>query len=149
MHASFSLNVALLLCRLSLGFLFFFAGLRKMMPFDSIGSNLSGFVNNAVVPNAPLPEILAKAYGYALPFVELIAGIFLILGLFTRTSATLIGLMLLSFIIAFGIKWWPEQGPAYDSNVVFLTLALLLAVVGAGAWGIDGMIRNKVKAASN
>ncbi len=133
--------LALLLCRVSLGLLFFFAGYRKIVPGEgeTVIGKIGKFVNDNVVPNAPLPEMLAKIYGYSLPFVELIAGALLVVGLWGRVAAMLIALMLLSFMIAFGIGWWPEQGGVFDKNVVFFTLALLLAATGMGKLSIDAL----------
>jgi uncharacterized membrane protein YphA (DoxX/SURF4 family) len=46
-----------------------------------------------------LPYDLAGYVGYALPVVEIIVGLLLILGLFTRAAAVLAGLLMLAFVI--------------------------------------------------
>ena len=56
----------------------------------------------------------------------------LVIGFFSRISALLIGLMLVSFLIAMGPEWWPESGPAYSKNFILLTLCALLVVSGSG-----------------
>lgn len=141
-------EVAVLLCRLSLGLIFFFAGLRKMIPTEvkTFVTMLKDFAAG-VASEAPMPEPLGLAYGYALPFVELLAGLLLIVGLFGRVAAALISLMLLSFIIAMGVDWWPEAGPAFDKNVVFFTLAFLLIFTGAGTFSIDHLMGKSYKVA--
>lgn len=65
------------------------------------------------------------------------------IGLFSRISAVLIGLMLLSFIIAMGPDWWPESGPAFSKNFILLTLCLLIATTGSGkfAFRADGPLK--------
>jgi len=120
-------NIALFVCRLTLGMLFVFAGIRKLIPAPGMTfrTNLEAFVNGAVVPNAPLPEAISRIYGYSLPFVELLAGALLVVGLLTRLSATLILLMLVSFVLAMGLNWWPARGPAFSENVVLACLAFL------------------------
>lgn len=140
------LSLALLLNRLSLGVLFFFAGVRKMIPDEgqSVGAKLQGFAS-FVASKAPLPEALGTAYGYALPFVEAITGLLLAAGLFSRISSGVISLMLLSFMIAFGIAWWPSEGGVYDKNVILFTLALLLTVTGAGSFSLDNLLCKKCR----
>jgi len=133
-------DVALLLNRIALGALFLFAGYRKLFPAGKgIGEALSGFVNSQL-DNAPLPEFLAKVYLFTLPFMEVLAGLLLIVGLLTRVWAAIIALMLLSFMLAFGIGWWPDSGPAFDPNVILFTLALLLATLGSGRLGLDPVV---------
>jgi uncharacterized membrane protein YphA (DoxX/SURF4 family) len=138
MRTSQLIDIALLLNRISLGLLFLLAGVRKLIPTVEAGlwEKWNGFAGY-VASQAPLHEALGKAYGFALPPVEILAGLLLIIGLFSRVSAVVIALMLLSFIIAMGIAWWPVEGAAYDKNVIYFTLALLLAAAGAGKYSID------------
>ncbi len=137
-------HLVLLLNRLTLGALFFLAGIKKLIPTadQSFVDMLTGFAEQ-VAGMAPLPEPLGLAYGYALPFVEIVAGLLLALGLFTRVAAVVIALMLLSFMIEFGVAWWPDSGPVFDKNVIYFTLALLLAVVGGGGWALDRQVKIK------
>ncbi|MEO0477695.1 MAG: DoxX family protein, partial [Planctomycetota bacterium] len=134
----------LLLNRVALGALFVLAGVRKLLPTEgaSIIDKMNGFAG-FVASQAPMPEIMGKAYGYALPWVEILSGVLLVIGLLSRLSAVLIGLMLLSFIIAMGPEWWPEQGPAFSKNFILLTLCLLIATLGSGKIAIkpDGSIK--------
>lgn len=125
------IGIAILLNRVALGLMFVFAGVRKLMPFETIFDNWSGFAS-FTASKAPVPELLGKAYGYALVPAEIVLGAALMIGIYSRISAALIALMLLSFIIAMGIGWWPDSGPAFDKNVILLTLALLLAATGSG-----------------
>lgn len=138
------LSFVLLLNRIALGLLFLLAGIRKLLPTAEAGmlEKMNGFAS-FVASQAPMPEALGKAYGYALPWAEILTGAMLMVGLFTRISATLIALMTLSFIIAMGAEWWPAQGPAYSKNFILLTLATLLAAVGSGKLALkpDGPIK--------
>ena len=47
-----------------------------------------------------LPQQLATAYGHVLPYLEIVIGVLLVLGLFLRVSAAASGLVVLSFSIA-------------------------------------------------
>lgn len=52
-----------------------------------------------------LPFDLTALVGYALPVIEIIAGLLLILGLFTRVAAIVGGLLMLAFIGAIASVW--------------------------------------------
>lgn len=138
------ISLALFLNRAALGLLFVLAGVRKLMPVDGANmlDKMNGFAKG-VADKAPLPEALGKAYGYALPWGEIIFGAMMIVGLFSRLAAVCVALMLLSFLIAFGPAFWPESGPAYDKNIILLTLAMLLATTGSGKLALraDGPLK--------
>lgn len=51
-----------------------------------------------------LPLPLARYFAYTLPWIEIIAGIMLLIGLGTRGSALALGLLLVSFIIAIAVN---------------------------------------------
>ncbi len=59
-----------------------------------------------------LPEGLAVVTGNALPLVEILLGVLLVVGLFTRVSAILFGLLLLAFAIGIASAW--ARGLAID-----------------------------------
>lgn len=52
-----------------------------------------------------MPNGLAHAIGYALPFVEIAIGAFLVLGLAVRLNAVLSGLLFLVFIVGISQAW--------------------------------------------
>ncbi len=52
-----------------------------------------------------LPYDLAGVIGYALPIVEVLVGVLLVIGLFTRVSAVVGGLLMLAFVIGIGSAW--------------------------------------------
>ena len=52
-----------------------------------------------------LPYDLAGYVGYALPVVEILIGLLLVVGLFTRLSAVVGGLLMLAFIIGISSAW--------------------------------------------
>ena len=59
-----------------------------------------------------LPFDFAGYVGYALPVVEILVGLLLVIGLFTRASAMVGGLLMLAFII--GISWAWAHGYSID-----------------------------------
>lgn len=59
-----------------------------------------------------LPYDFAVIVGYLLPFVEVILGVLLLIGLFTRPAAILSGLIMLAFVIGISQAW--ARGLAID-----------------------------------
>ncbi len=132
-------DLALLINRLSLGMVFLLAGAQK------IAGGINTFYEKGFLSLKPswLPVWFAWPYGHALPFLELVLGAMLIVGLFSRTTAGLIAIMLFSFTIALASKgMFFANGPIHP-NVVYLTLAVLLAVLGAGSLSADRMWRKR------
>lgn len=129
-------GAALLFGRASLGVYFALAGIAKVQ------GGVSRFVEGRFHDATPswLPEIVATAYGHALPFLELAVGAALALGFAGRIAAAGCAAMLASFLIAFGVSG--GSGP-YDKNVVFLGLALVLVVTGPGSLSLDRMLRRR------
>ena len=125
-------NLGLLLVRIPFGLFFFLAGVGK------IRGGISNFASHAMgmVPSW-MPPNLGSAYLRALPFAEIITGMMVILGLLTRVVGVVQTLMLTSFIIALGgVKPVPNTGP-FHYNVIYLGIALMLALIGPGAWSVD------------
>ena len=77
--------------RLGLGVVFIISGAGKLI-------EAAAFVEQVEEANV-LPHALARAYGTALPYVEIIMGAFLVLGLVSRFAALIGGLVALSFIV--------------------------------------------------
>jgi uncharacterized membrane protein YphA (DoxX/SURF4 family) len=78
--------------RATLGSVFIFSGITKLPDLNTLIWEINQY---HILPNS-----LATAFGYVLPPLELTLGIFLIAGLFLRVSASVSGLLVLSFIIA-------------------------------------------------
>ncbi|MEQ1587693.1 MAG: DoxX family protein [Cyclobacteriaceae bacterium] len=71
---------------------------------------------------------------------ELIAGISLLLGLFTRIGAliTIGTFSYITFFIGSGKFWYEDQHP-----FMFVLFGLLFLFTGPGAWSMDALIFNK------
>lgn len=83
-------------CRLILGGLFIYASIDKI-------ANPYAFAK--IIHNYQLmPDIFVYFMAVTLPWVEAIAGLFLVLGLFKRTSAILVSSLLLVFAIAISVN---------------------------------------------
>jgi len=90
--------------RLVLGVVMFMAGWLKVgSPAESV---------QAVRAYQLLPESLVGTVGYALPYLEIIVGVLLVLGLLTRVAALGASLLMLAFV--FGISWAWAHGLRID-----------------------------------
>ena len=94
-----------LAARLVLGIALLWAGLSKV-------TRLAANVSQVKLFGLPIPDWLATVVGYLQPPIEIIFGLLLILGLFTRVSAAAATLAMIIFI--FGIIWAWSHGLQID-----------------------------------
>ncbi len=135
LNSSASASLGLLLARVPLGAYFLIAGFSKFTGKGGVG----GFVGSAtdLLPSY-VPTPAGQMYLYALPLVEVLVGAMLVLGALTRLGGLLASLMLVSFLLAFGQLRHPEL--PFQPNVIFLGVALLVLLSGAGAVSFDRVI---------
>jgi putative oxidoreductase len=84
--------------------------------------------------SGPLPPMLVAAGA-----IELVAGILVTLGLFTRLAAFIAaGEMAVAYFIGhFPQGFWPAANKG-EAAILFCFIFLYLAAAGAGAWSVDG-----------
>ena len=129
---------ALLFSRLVLGLIFFMAGFWKTFELGPVGH-----VKRYFLPfqDTFLPTWSLWAVGFAIPFVELIAGALVILGLWTRPALIALGCVLV--IVTFG-HLLHQPLYAFHEHVI-PRLALVLVVLFAPAewdrFSIDNLVR--------
>ncbi len=85
-----------LLFRIFLGVTFIYASLDKIAHPEQFAR----IVYNYKI----LPEFLINVYAVTLPWVEFVAGLFLIFGIFTESASLLISFLLVIFIVAISIN---------------------------------------------
>ena len=85
-----------LIFRVILGVIFIYASLDKIAHPEQFARIIYNY--------KILPPFLINVFAITLPWVELIAGLFLILGIFTESAALLICFLLIVFIIATSIN---------------------------------------------
>lgn len=83
------------LLRLPIGVLFLFAGLNK---FVGGYGNFVRWILQEMTEKTWLPKVLLYPYAYVLPFVEVVVGFLLILGLLTRPVLVVTALLLTSLM---------------------------------------------------
>lgn len=136
-------RLSLLILRLSLGFLMFYAGITKIMnPSWSAAGYLKGakafspFYDFLLTPSV-LPVInLINEWGLTL------LGISLILGIFVRLSSLLgIVLMILYYLPILNFPYVGEHSYLVDEHIIYSASLLLFMAFNAGKiFGIDGLI---------
>jgi thiosulfate dehydrogenase [quinone] large subunit len=87
----------------------------------------------------PLPRGLAVAFGWPLPFLELVLGILLAIGLFTRGTLTVAFLLIAALVFGSSVRQdWPTVGVQL---VYALTYFVLLTHVDRDELSVDGWRR--------
>ena len=145
-------HLGLLLTRATLGLYLTLAGWRKVT--TELDKGIGYFYKEAYLKNAPdwLPDWFNLFYGYALPWLELLVGGMVVLGLFTRFFAAGGFLMLTSFTIALALKFdnitaQPDgPGGPFNANYIQAAAYFLLIFTGAGALSLDRVFFGKRKA---
>ena len=132
------LSLISLLTRLTLGMIFFFAGLGKFL------GGYQNFVNwmTGQFKDTMLPSFALLPFTYALPFVEIILGLLLLAGLFTRWSFFLTGLLVAAFI--FGQLQLQHHEEVATHLLYFLSVALGIWASEYDRWSLD-RLRNRKK----
>ena len=129
------LDVSTFLLRIVLGISFFIHGLVKFQ--GGIG-NIVGWFDMI-----GLPGFLA----YVVATLELVGGLALILGLGTRVVSALFVALLVGAILkvklAIGFIGTPEAGAGYELDLLFLVIALFLALNVSKLWSLDQVLFNK------
>jgi putative oxidoreductase len=133
---------AILFARLVLGLIFFMAGEWKVFQLGPIGHVKMFFLPYT---DTFLPVWSLWAVGFAIPFVELIAGGLVIVGLRTREALVALGFVLA--IVTFGHLL---KEPLYEFHThVIPRLALLLFVLllprEADRFSLDHLLRGRIK----
>lgn len=133
--------IATLIPRLIVGLLFLMAGVWKVFVLTPAEHARQFFVQGFV--ETWIPEWLLTGLGLGIPFLELAAGLLLVIGLRTREALIAMGLLLV--ITTYGHAL---QQPLFDiDGHTFTRLALiiflLLAPPGSDRYSIDCLLRNR------
>lgn len=121
-----------LLLRLAVFRIFFWSGLAKI---DDWSSTLLLFENEYNVPLLPPTLAAMLATG-----TELVASLLVLVGLLARLAA--LPLLALTMVIQFVLG---TVDPAYNQlqHYLWMTLLLMLAVRGPGAWSLDAWLERR------
>ncbi len=94
--------------------------------------NIEGLLDFLKKENIPFPVFT----GYAAKIIELVGGIFLILGLFTRIVCILL------MIVMYGVIYTTANGNFLEGEFAFLLLLMfgVFLINGAGKWSLDRLL---------
>ena len=87
---------ALIVSRLILGGIFIYAAIDKIAHPDQFAEIVYNY--------KLLPGVAVNLMAIVMPWVEMLAGVFLVLGIWVKDSAAILGALLLVFIAAIGIN---------------------------------------------
>ena len=127
-------DLLMLVARVLIGWIFITSGFRKLLDIPAFAGTMA---------RRGLPDVL----GYVAPPVEFLGGIFIVLGFATRyTSLVMILFMIIATFSSH--RYWTYTDPAqytaqnsnFWKNVSMTGGILLLFVVGAGRYAIDGLL---------
>jgi len=131
-----------LLLRVALAAVFIYHGLDKIHPNNSYGLHWADPMGEATPPvlkNAPPVQALV-AWG------ELLCGVAVALGLFTRLAAVgLIVIMVGAITTVTGGHGFSAVSGGYEYNFVLILVAAALALAGGGTFSLDRVIRVKMR----
>jgi len=140
-------KASLFLLRVSLGWLFFYAGLTKLIdPKWSAASTIAGakvflpFYHWLLTPGV-LPIVnLLNEWGL------LLLGVSLILGIFVRPAALLGALLMVLYYFAQGTFPYPDAySYLVDEHVIYTFVLIYFFAIRAGkTWGLDGFFRRRL-----
>lgn len=133
-------DAALFIMRIVIGLLFVAHGLAKLqtpMGVQSLANALDGMGFAAPM-----------MWAWVVVLVESIGGLFLVLGIFTRISALLIGVIMVVAIIkvpwAAGMISAPGKGLGVDYPLVYLMPLLAILLQGPGKHSIEGAFKKEL-----
>ncbi|MFT5423670.1 MAG: putative oxidoreductase [Phycisphaerales bacterium] len=151
-------SVVTLVLRILLGAMFVYAAIKKLGDPQAFAFAIKGFQ----VPylSEPAGEPLTVLLAFVMPWTELLAGLGLILGFWTRASSLVIGALLVGFIGGLlGVIFRPELSASCSCfgdidficgstvgwchvirNVVLISLTAVTFVLGGGLFSIDGLV---------
>lgn len=128
MNQSKARDIAIFILRLCLGVIFIAHGLQKVFGFFG-GPGIEGF-SKMVAGIGANPAI---AWAWAAALVELIGGIFLILGILPRLSAAAIGVIMVVAIVAVhGPSGFFMSVGGFEYQLLILGVCLSIVLTGAG-----------------
>ena len=128
-------DIAVLVLRLAAGFSFFMHGYQKVFGQGGIAGVTQGFTQMGI----PLPGLAAPF----ISFLELLGGIALIFGVFTRVFAFLLFCnMVVATLLVHLKNGWLGQG-GMELTVLLGAMTLAIAAAGPGPYSVDAAMEKR------
>ena len=128
-------QLTLIMVRLSLAGIFWRSGRTKVVEGSWLSiSDTAKFLFQEEYKAVPLPPEFAA---YVATYAEHLFPVLIVIGLFTRLSAlALLGMTMVIQIFVYPEAWW-------SVHIIWVSLALVLIVRGAGRFSIDALLVKK------
>lgn len=127
-------RAAYALLRIILGVNICLHGVSRLIAGDALFSSKLA----AQFAHAPLPGLLVSAFGMALPWVEALFGLLILLGL--RTRAALVGGSVLLWLLTFGSGLIQDWQAASAQLIYAAVYAALLFLIRFNGWSLDALM---------
>lgn len=134
-----------LILRLTLGFVMFPHGAQKLLGWYN-GFGFSGTLS-FFTETMHLPWLVA----FLIIIGEFFGSLGLLVGFLTRFSAASIAVIMLGAISlvhwphGFFMNWFGKQaGEGYEYHLLVLGISIVLVIIGAGRWSVDGVIAEQL-----
>jgi thiosulfate dehydrogenase [quinone] large subunit len=115
-----------------------FAGHGLIRIYNGVGTFASTTAEH--LAKSPLPHSFAYGFSYAIPFLEAVLGLTLILGVFTRVSLVCGAIFMMALTIGVTAnQQWDVAGQQLVYSVVFF---LLLYLIEHNALALDNYLRS-------
>ena len=140
-----STDIGLLLARIPLGVLFVIAGCNKFVAdggFQKFAADSAALIP-AWVQKVEVAKPVTHYYLLALPFLEVMAGLLIVLGLFTRIGGFVTSVLMFSILLATNSFLTTQKPLAPAPNLVYFSLTLLFFFAGGGRISLDGLFWGK------
>ncbi|MGD1854928.1 MAG: DoxX family protein [Leptolyngbyaceae cyanobacterium] len=133
---SADISLAYLLLRIVVGVNYFNHGFTRL-------DNIPGFANSMVdaMEGAWMPDFLVRLTAYFVSPIELVAGLLLVVGLFTRLS--LVVTFVLMVILMYGVTVVQNWNAASSQLIYNIVLFILLAGLGYNRFSLDTLVANR------
>ena len=122
-------DISSFILRIGLAIVFLYFGLDK---FINLEANINIIRSFSFIP------IDIKFFTVFYGVIEILVASFLILGLFTRITAIIASLMILTIFLMF----WILFNDLIIRDIGLLAIAISLAITGSEIWSIDRIIKN-------
>ena len=148
MNKFFSNKYLLLVIRIIVGGIFIYSALTKITDLGYFAKSLYNY--------RILPEVTLNLFALLIPWLELIIGLLIVLGIFVRESALLGGILMIVFIAAISIAivrgldiecgcFGTKDGSRVGLMRIIEDLLILLGFIWLAAFGSDFLSVLKIK----
>ena len=131
-----TIELAYLILRLTMGVNMFTHGVARILDLDKFNGWLISQFSNTI-----LPEFIVSISSYMIPFVELIIGILLILGLFTSRTLLVGALLIVALVFGSGLQ---ENWNVMSSQMIYAIFFFILSyLIDLNRYSLD-RVRGKL-----